>query len=431
MTWPCGGGVIDALGASSTGGDRSIKVPFESSAMTTGLSLYVHLPYCAAVCPYCDFAKTANRPAGIAEAYVARLTEHLEAWADEPEVAGRLAAHGGFSTVFFGGGTPSLLGEGLRPIADWLAPRVQATTEVSLEANPEHVHAANLALWRELGVNRLSLGVQSFQASGLKVLGRHHSPDGARQAVAAATQACDRVNVDLIYGWPGQTSADFAEDLREAIALGVGHLSLYTLTYEAQTPMGRRVHRGVAPDADEGTLVACYELAGTMLAAAGFEHEEVSNWSLPGQSCQHNWQYWSDGSFLGVGAGAHGYLGTADGPGRRYAYGRDDRGFIRRDLRAEGTWGERFGVSEEAERTGEVWLTERIGAGLRTCRGLRLTDLMARTGRSFSPTPVLAEGLARGHIRLAGEGPERTLQLAASEWFRETAWAVELLRSLQ
>lgn len=396
--------------------------------------LYLHVPYCKAICHYCDFAKTANFGPEHGARYIARLVDHLEAWL-------RLLDEGGirrrFSSVFFGGGTPSLYGQEYAPLFDVIRPRLVPGAEVTLEANPDDISRERLLVWRDLGVNRLSLGVQTFSSEGLAYLKRAHDAAQARSAVAAAVGVFSRVNLDLIYGWgggDGQQVADFGRDLDEAVRLGVSHLSLYTLTYESRTPIGRAVLRGLYEAAPDERLAAMYDLARDRLAAAGLEHDEVSNWSRPGHACRHNRGYWRDQPYLGIGAGAHGYLNFDGGVGQRYAYPRADRAFLRTEVGGgdrAGTYAERFGVEVEQERSAETWLTEYVGSALRTKRGLSLQKIAQVAQRELQPTPLIEEGFRRGiiHIRESAQDDDFVV-LDPGEWFRETAWAVEFLKGL-
>lgn len=391
--------------------------------------LYLHVPYCKAVCHYCDFAKTANFGPEHGTRYIGRLGEHLRGWLD---VLGKGGPVRPFTSVFFGGGTPSLYTEEYARLLDHIKSRSVPGAEITLEANPDDVTLERVKIWRSLGINRLSLGVQTFDPRGLEYLKRAHDADAARMAVATALSVFDSVNLDLIYGWGGQEVDGFGRDLDEAIGLGVTHLSLYTLTYEPRTPIGRAVARGLRVPAPDERLAAMYELARGRLAAAGFAHEEVSNWARPGHACRHNWGYWQDQPYLGIGAGAHGYLKFDDGVGTRYSYPRSDRTFLRqemaRDLGRSPDLATAFGIEVELDRTAEAWVTDYVGSALRTRRGLSLDLIRAVADRRFRPTRLLNEGLAKGiiHIRKDPSLGE-TLTLDPAEWFRETAWAVELL----
>jgi oxygen-independent coproporphyrinogen-3 oxidase len=319
-------------------------------------------------------------------------------------------------------------------VRPWLA----VGAEVSLEANPDDVTGEALATWRELGFTRLSMGVQTFAERGLKLMQRIHQGPQAEDAIGRALGVFPNLNIDLIYGWPGQSLEDFAEDLRRAVRLKVPHLSLYTLTFESRTPLGRAAHRGKVDMQTDDQLAAMYDLACEVLGAAGYVHEEVSNWALPGTSCAHNWLYWDDAPFIGVGPGAHGYLSSVGPAGVRYAYPRSDRMFIKQGVLRDqpcspldgDSLAKTFGVEIEADRDLEVWFMEYVGASLRTCRGTSLSRIGARLGRPFAPTPALQSALAQGLCRLntSPTGDERIV-FTPAEWYREVAWAVELLGS--
>ncbi len=289
------------------------------------LALYVHIPFCKARCAYCDF----NTYAGLSPLfapYVRALVREVRMWGE------RLADGGppvSVRTLYVGGGTPSLLPPPL--LAQVLdacreAFRLLPDAEVSLEANPETVERENLTALRALGVNRLSLGLQSTHADELRLLGRRHTFEDAVRAVRAARQAgFDNLNLDLIYGLPGQTVARWQRSLERVLALEPEHLSAYSLTVEEGTPLYDRVAAGRLPPPDPDQAAEMYELAEGMLAEAGYVHYEISNWArlprppLEGPAlspvrepspfvCRHNLVYWRNEPYLGVGAGAHSSL---------------------------------------------------------------------------------------------------------------------------
>ena len=267
------------------------------------LTLYVHLPWCVRKCPYCDFNSHEAPEALPAEAYVDALIADLEQ--ELPDVWGRP-----LEAVFIGGGTPSLF----PPAAiERLLSRVRAyfnpdpEIEITLEANPGTAEAASFAGFREAGVNRLSLGIQSFDDEMLAALGRIHDGDAARAAVERAFAAgFERVNLDLMYALPGQDVARAEQDLASAIALGTGHVSWYQLTLEPNTVFWSKPPTGL-PDED---AIADMETAGhATLRGGGFERYEISAWARgAGMRCDHNLNYWYFGDYLGIGAGAHGKL---------------------------------------------------------------------------------------------------------------------------
>jgi oxygen-independent coproporphyrinogen-3 oxidase len=270
------------------------------------LTIYVHLPWCVSKCPYCDFNSHALRGLLPEQDYVAALLEDLDA--DRGAVAGRAVA-----SVFIGGGTPSLFSGGaIALLLEGLAARVQLEpdAEVTLEVNPGTLERGRLTDYRRAGVNRLSIGAQSFDAGMLQALGRIHGPDEIRAAVAEARDAgFDNFNLDLMYGLPQQTPAQALADVQAALALEPVHLSYYQLTLEPNT----RFHHAPPSLPDEDTLWEIEAGGRDTLAAAGFGRYEVSAWSKPGRECRHNLNYWRFGDYLGLGAGAHGKLTSATG----------------------------------------------------------------------------------------------------------------------
>jgi oxygen-independent coproporphyrinogen-3 oxidase len=295
------------------------------------LAIYIHVPFCRLRCTYCDFASTAGQEALI-PAYVEALGREI---ARQGRVLGRPAVRpddGQVATVYLGGGTPSLLAPAqIRAIlsACRAAFDVVPTAEVTLEANPGTVDAAYFAAIRTAGVNRLSLGVQSFDDGELALLGRIHAAAQAEAAYRDARAAgFDNVSLDLIYGLPGQSLHDWERSLAQAVALLPDHLSLYALEVHDDTPLGQHIAQGDLPAPDDDQAAAMYEHAEDVLAGAGFQHYEISNWARfvgagPGSDhaeegdhagsplrvCQHNLAYWRNEPYLGLGAAAHSWHG--------------------------------------------------------------------------------------------------------------------------
>ena len=265
------------------------------------LSLYVHFPWCVRKCPYCDFN---SHPAKGPLPETAYLDQLLLDLAHDVELVGDRRVE----SIFIGGGTPSLISG--RTIAALLAGiraqiEVADDAEVTLEANPGAIDVANFADYRSAGINRLSIGAQSFDADHLKALGRIHDVFDTERAVRAATDAgFKRINLDLMHGLPGQSARAATSDLEHAIALGVTHISWYQLTIEPRTEFA--LHPPQLPD--EETLAAIEASGFATLGAAGFSRYEISAFSRPGQESRHNLNYWMFGDYLGVGAGAHGKL---------------------------------------------------------------------------------------------------------------------------
>ena len=274
------------------------------------LALYIHIPWCVRKCPYCDFNSHAAGPDLPEDAYVSALLDDFDR--DLASARGRP-----LSSIFFGGGTPSLFSaEGLDRLMDGLRSRIAISeeTEITLEANPGTFEQEKFIAYRKLGINRLSIGVQSFQADKLQALGRIHSGDEALRAAEMARRAgFDNFNLDLMHGLPGQTQEEALDDLRQAIALAPTHLSWYQLTLEPNT-----VFWNQPPQLPEDDILWDIQEAGqALLAKAGFAQYEVSAYARPGRAARHNLNYWQFGDFIGIGAGAHGKLTDADGRIRR------------------------------------------------------------------------------------------------------------------
>lgn len=284
---------------------RTLSHATAPQAREEPLGLYIHIPFCRRVCPYCDFNVYA-RHEHLIPAYLAALQRELVLWAQRLDRTP-------IQTIYLGGGTPSLLEPA--QVAALLETvygsfQVLAGAEVTLEANPETVDLAKLAGYRAAGINRISLGVQTLRPHGLKVLGRAHRPETPQTALAAARAAgFENVNLDLIYGWPGQTRADWLRDLGAVLAWEPEHVALYALTIEPGTPYERGVRRGVLRPLDDDAVVELAEVAMDGLAARGYEQYEISNWARSTRwRSRHNLIYWRNGFYLGAGAGAHGYL---------------------------------------------------------------------------------------------------------------------------
>jgi len=304
------------------------------------LSLYIHWPWCVKKCPYCDFNSHETRPSknlGFAAPrpqedrqhqpppgkllLVPQEAAYLDALIADLEAA--LPAFWGRSivSVFIGGGTPSLMsGAMVDALLTAIRSRVRLLpgAEITLEANPGTAEAAHFAAYAQAGVNRLSLGIQSFDDGKLAALGRIHSGDEARHAIELARKHVGRVNLDLMVALPEQTLAEAMRDIAAAIATGVTHLSVYRLTLEPNTAF----HHAPPPLPDEDLAADIVDMAEQTLAAAGFEHYETAAFAQPGQRCRHNLNYWQFGDYIGIGAGAHSKLS-----------GHSDYGGVRREAR--------------------------------------------------------------------------------------------------
>ena len=267
-------------------------------------SLYIHIPFCRSRCSYCDFNTYAGQE-HLRAAYVNALCQELHFLASGADK--RLHVH----TVYFGGGTPSLLSpQQIAQILDTIVRRfiLSPAAEITLEANPATVNAVALRTLRRLGINRLSLGVQSAHPDDLRLLERRHDFFAVTRTVAEARRVgFTNLNLDLIFGLPQQPLTRWQQTVKLALGLSPEHLSLYALTLEHGTPLAHWVTRGLIPASDDDLAAEMYLWADARLRAAGFEQYEISNWAQPGYTCRHNLQYWRNRPYLGVGAGAHGY----------------------------------------------------------------------------------------------------------------------------
>ncbi len=292
-------------------------------AVCPPLSLYIHVPWCVRKCPYCDFNSHATTGAIPESAYLDALVEDLDQ--DLAFASGRA-----IETIFIGGGTPSLMGgDFYNRLFDHLRAKlnIAADAEITLEANPGTLETGRFQAFRKAGINRLSIGVQSFNSGHLKALGRIHDSEAAHRAISAARQAgFDNFNIDLMHGLPGQTPEQALEDLRTALDYQPPHLSWYQLTLEPNTEFYSR-----PPDLpDDDHLWEIYRQGAEFLHQQGFRDYEVSAWSRDGRASRHNLNYWTFGDYLALGAGAHGKISLADGSIRRYWKTRQPEAYLNR-----------------------------------------------------------------------------------------------------
>ena len=348
-----------------------------------GFGVYVHWPFCASKCPYCDF-NSHVRAGGIDEPrFLRAFLAELRHWAE-------LAPDREVTSVFFGGGTPSLMspdsvGAILEAVAaSW---RVRDDSEVTLEANPSSVEAARFRGYRAAGVNRVSLGVQSLDDMALRTLGRLHTVNEARAAIEVARATFGRYSFDLIYARPGQTLDAWREELGQALSLAGRHLSLYQLTIEPETPFAALHRRGKLRVPGAEAARDLYALAQDLTGAAGLPAYEISNHAAPGEECRHNLTYWRYGEWAGIGPGAHGRVAAA---GMRRATSAE---------RQPELWLERVathghGIAEALPLQPAEQADEALLMGLRLSEGLDLERLAAVSGMQPS-MHVVDELIAR------------------------------------
>ena len=359
------------------------------------LSLYIHLPWCLRKCPYCDFNShewrgEAGEGEGIPEqAYLQALRQDLEAAL--PLIWGRTV-----HTVFIGGGTPSLFSPAgieqlLSDVRSLL--RLSASAEITLEANPGTFERERFKAFREAGVTRLSVGVQSFHDPHLSVLGRVHSRDQAMAALQEASDCFDTFNLDLMYALPGQTLAQLRDDLDTALSFNPPHLSIYHLTLEPNTYFAKYPPKHLP---DEDTAYEMLDLLTERTAQAGLQRYEVSAFARAGHRCQHNLNYWQFGDYLGIGAGAHSKLTFAHRVARMVRY-RDPRQFM-----VQAGQGQAVAQCDEVSRQ-ELPFEFMLNA-LRLREGFSLEDFLDRTGLPLSSIePALRTAQDKGWITLNGQ----------------------------
>lgn len=372
------------------------SLPASALAARAPLSLYLHVPFCATRCGYCDF--NTYTAAELGSAPGASQRAYLDAVRSELDLAARVLGPRPVQTVFFGGGTPTLLPQaelaGLLAAVRAAFP-LAADAEITTEANPESVDPGYLATLTEAGFNRLSLGMQSSVGHVLSVLDRRHTPGRVGQVVGWARAAgFGSISLDLIYGSPGETADDWRTSLRAALALEPDHLSAYSLIVEPGTRLAARIKRGELPGVDDDVHADYYLIAEQEIAAAGLEWYEVSNWAHPGHACRHNLAYWRSHDWWGIGPGAHSHVG-----GVRWW-----------NLRHPARYSARLAAGESPAEAREILdagdrRVERVLLELRLAEGL---DLAVLTPSERARVPaILASGwgnVADNRLRLTLEG---------------------------
>ncbi|MGB8636552.1 MAG: radical SAM family heme chaperone HemW [Pseudolabrys sp.] len=369
-------------------------------SLTNPFGVYVHWPFCLSKCPYCDF-NSHVRHGGVDE------VRFLRAYETEIAATAARAPDRTVSTIFFGGGTPSLMQpSSVQTILDCIAEHwsVAPDVEVTLEANPTSVEANRFRGFRTAGVNRVSLGVQSLDDAALKELGRLHSAQEALDAVAIARSIFDRYSFDLIYARPQQSRDAWATELKRAIVEAAEHLSLYQLTIEPDTPFFGLHKAGKLPVPDEDLARDLYDLTQEICADADLPAYEISNHARPGAECRHNLVYWRGQDYAGVGPGAHGRL-TIDG--RRVATETEKRpeAWL---MRVETN---RTGVTVSEKLTADETADEYLLMGLRLAEGIDLDRYNTLSGRTLDPKRIsilrdegAVETTADGRLRVTQSG---------------------------
>jgi len=369
------------------------------------LSLYVHLPWCVRKCPYCDFNSHEQKSQLPEQAYIDALIQDLQS--SLPQIWGRPVV-----SVFIGGGTPSLFSaQGMQRLLSEIRSLVPLIpdAEITMEANPGTFDAERFAGFRDAGVNRLSLGVQSFMDSQLHALGRVHDAEQARRAIAQAKPLFDRLNIDLMFGLPGQSLKALEAELDILSSFAPSHVSLYQLTLEPNTLFAVRPPSGLP---DDDLLADMQSLVIERLAQRGLVRYEISGFAAPGQECRHNLNYWSFGDYLGIGAGAHGKLSFADRIVRTVKPRHPD-GFMRQPSE---------GGTETPVRPEDLPFEFMLNA-LRLIQGVPSGRWAQTTGIQVGSHPFLLDRI--------GVAQSRGLMSFRPDRFQASARGIELLNDLQ
>ena len=349
--------------------------------------IYIHIPFCKTRCKYCDFFSTTHleKRSQYVEALLAEMKDRVAIAHSEASNSPQGVQYP-ISTIYIGGGTPSTLEvEQLRRLGEE-AIRLAGDEakgerrEITLEANPGDITLEKAIAWRAIGINRLSMGIQSFDDDLLRLIGRRHTTEQAREAVAIAQAAgFDNISIDLMYALPSQTMEQWQRDVAEALQLGVQHISTYGLIYEEGTVLTALLERGHITPVDEDTEIQMYDYLVEQLTANGFEHYEVSNFALPNRRSRHNSNYWNDTPYIGLGAGAHSYDGTV-------------RSWNISDVDAYIEQAMAHHLQPEQEiLTEEQRHTERVMLGLRTNQGISSCEIDLSKARPYIEQGLLTQ----------------------------------------
>lgn len=333
--------------------------------------LYIHVPFCESKCAYCDFYTLGKRDANLQDQYVKAL---LNEWTVRKE-----AIDNTIRTIYIGGGTPSLLTPRQLTLIASAIPPANSVEEFTIEVNPEDVNYEFAQLIEDLGINRVSMGIQSFDDAQLKLVGRRHTAHRAQEAFSILRKAgINNISCDLIFGLPGQTLRSWKESLNRLIGMDPDHISAYILSYEPGTRLYAMKRRGLVAEADDSLIEDMYAFLCQAMREAGYEHYEISNYAKPGFRSRHNSSYWDYTPYLGLGPGAHSFYDS-----KRWCNTPDIRGYIRAD-----------GLLFESESIDSVQqINERIMLGLRTKEGLLIDERFRESGVMDDARPFIDSGI--------------------------------------
>lgn len=391
------------------------------------IGLYFHIPFCSRICSYCDFKKTAMFNPKTLSNYVDQLCEHFLYF--------KRYLDGSFYSLYFGGGSPSCLTHEYEKLFNCIRSYINQEAEITIEANPEDLTKDNLKLWSDLGINRLSLGVQALDPKAREFLTRENlSYKELMDLIELGYEFFSNINIDLIYGIPIRKQFDiFFKDLNLVIdKINPQHLSLYSLTYSSKTPLGLRLNRGIVHAVADSTLALMYKKISELLKNKDYIHEEVSNWHLAGWEAKHSNLYWSGGYYLGIGPGACGFLPLTDrlakdlgiigslSLGYRYSY----EGTISSFIEESSSDFIKTKINED-QRNYYDYLCEYIGSSLRSNNGVDLKLIEDLCFYTFKPSSVVEWAISKGYIKIS----DNKIYLDPCQWFLETSWSLKLIES--
>ena len=394
--------------------------------------LYFHIPFCSRICSYCDFYKTSLYTSDLLNSYIKALEESFSFFHSIYPLM--------FYSLYLGGGSPGIYTKEYESLFKKINPFLDTNSEKTIELNPTDINEENLSIWKSLGINRVSIGIQSFNDKVLHFLNRSSLPSNLLlKKIELTKKYFSNINIDLIYGIPLQKQESiFFNDLDLALSMDIEHLSLYCLTYNKTTPLGLKLSRNIIHERSSNTLASMYDKILNILNK-NYIHEEISNWAIPKKLAYHSNLYWSGGYYLGIGASSHGYLPYFDRDidnyeknkvlkflntnnldnkndllskiGIRYFYPYNIKEFISNP----------HSISLDS-RTLDSWLIEYIGACLRSINGIN-TDLIKDIhGSILRPNKMLDWALKKGLIYIEEKNKKNFLYLKDSEWFKENYW---------
>ena len=394
------------------------------------IGLYFHIPFCSRICSYCDFRKTSIYNPETISSYLKKISKdflYLKNLLSDYNLFS-----GSFYSCYLGGGTPSLITSEYEELFHIISPFLDKDAEITIESNPQDITEDNLRTWSSYGINRLSIGIQSFNREALLFLTRDLLPkERLIEIIQLSKQYFNNINIDLIYGLPikNHQKIFFDDLLILQDKLHPQHISLYCLSYSSKTPLGLRLKRGLVDKVDDDTCAFMYEKIQNKLKTK-YINEEVSNWYQPGYPAKHSNLYWSQGYYLGVGPGACGFLPsnsylqdkfktkTPSQLGYRYSYKDNLTSFLNPSHSITD-------LIQEDPRDSYSYLCEYIGCCLRSLNGINLERIQTLTDYRFTPSSFIKQALKENLLILKGN----TIYLREDQWFLEMSWSKKLIES--